>query len=509
MANISKITVPSGNTTVTYDIKDAVIRAATAPVYSGSGSITVAKYGLVWYLDHLYKVNTGGTYTSWSGTGGLSDNVDELDGSPSISSNIIDIYNELTSSIANPMHYIGASSTPITDGGSEIPTIAGMPSYTPSAGDIVTYQSSEFIWQKNNTWAELGNTSSLGDLANYNNVKYDKATKVTYDKTKTVAYDKTTSVTYDKATGISGSYSKTTGTQKYFTFTQGGIGTSGSTGDVVTGVSISNTQFVTGYSNLSKDDFATGLKLASGATADTGTSTKTDVVTGYDTTNAKAKAVTDVSVNKYRAETSSVNGVVTINTVGAGTTWYTLSSNTNVPVYSAGVDANENLTLSAVSLVSCTVGQTTNEYVTGFTQDASAGTLFGGTLTVTKTVDFLTGLGTVSTVKAYTNIVLDTDKAVTGLGSPSTSAPTLTVSKAPFTKPSLESSTTGGSGSFGYISSLGTESASISAGSVTHTATAATLGHTSTNGTITTESTDTNTISYTSTFATKTMDLPS
>ena len=504
MANISKITVPSGNTTVTYDIKDAVIRAATAPVYSGTGSITVVKYGLVWYLDHLYKVNDAGTYTSWSG---LSTHVSELTGSPSISSNIIDIYNELKAELANPMHYIGASSTAITDGGTETPTIGGEP-YTPSAGDIVTYGSAEFIWQNNGTWAKLGDTASFGDLANWNNVTYKKTTKVTYERAKTAAYDKTTSVSYDKATSISGSYVKTTGTQKYFTFSQGGIGTSGSTGVAVTGVSISNTQFVTSYDSPSKSDFVTSLKLASGTTADTGTTAKTAVVTGY-ASPTSAKAVTDVSVNKYRLDKANVAGVVTINTSGAGSTWYTLSSNTNVPVYSAGVDANENLTLSAVSLVSCTVGSSANQFVTGVTQDASTGTLFGGTLTVTKTTDFLTGLGTASTANAYTNIVFNTDKGITALGTPSASAPSLTVSKAAFTKPSLSSGTTGGTGTFEYISTLGTESASITGTSIGHTSTAATLGHTSTNGTVTNESTDTTTITYSDAYATKTMANPS
>ena len=178
-------------------------------------------------------------------------------------------------------------------------------------------------------------------------------------------------------------------------------------------------------------------------------------------------------------------------------------------MYSAGVDANENLTLSAVSLVSCTVGTSSNTFVTGFTQDASAGTLFGGTLTVTKTTDFLTGLGTPSTANAYTNIVFNTDKAITSLGTPSASAPTLTVSKAAFTKPSLSSGTTGGTGTFEYISTLGTESANITGGSVSHTATAATLGYTSTAATVTFENTDANEFTFSTVYATKTMSNPS
>ena len=95
MADISKITLPSGQT---YDIKDATARAAIA--------------------------------------GGVA--------------------------------YIGVSTTSITDGGSQKPTINGE-AITPINGNLVIYDNAEFIFSGDygdgGAWSEFGDMSSLGDLA--------------------------------------------------------------------------------------------------------------------------------------------------------------------------------------------------------------------------------------------------------------------------------------------------------------------------------------------------------
>lgn len=95
MADISKITLPSGQT---YDIKDATARAAIA--------------------------------------GGVA--------------------------------YLGVSTTAITDGGSQKPTIGGT-AVTPINGNLVIYNQAEFIFSgeygDGGTWSEFGDMSNLGDLA--------------------------------------------------------------------------------------------------------------------------------------------------------------------------------------------------------------------------------------------------------------------------------------------------------------------------------------------------------
>ena len=65
--------------------------------------------------------------------------------------------------LGNPTHFLGASSTTITDGGTQKPTINNV-EVTPNAGDIVVYSNGEFIWS-GTTWIELGDLSGLGDLA--------------------------------------------------------------------------------------------------------------------------------------------------------------------------------------------------------------------------------------------------------------------------------------------------------------------------------------------------------
>ena len=60
--------------------------------------------------------------------------------------------------------FIGVSSTPITDGGIEKPTIAGE-QVDPKQGDIVIYGKSEYIFGTDNRWHEMGDVSDLGDLA--------------------------------------------------------------------------------------------------------------------------------------------------------------------------------------------------------------------------------------------------------------------------------------------------------------------------------------------------------
>ena len=65
--------------------------------------------------------------------------------------------------LGNPTHFLGQSTTAITDGGTETPTIGGA-TVTPHAGDIVVYSNGEFIWS-GSAWIELGDLSGLGALA--------------------------------------------------------------------------------------------------------------------------------------------------------------------------------------------------------------------------------------------------------------------------------------------------------------------------------------------------------
>ena len=61
--------------------------------------------------------------------------------------------------LSNAMHFLGTTTTAVTDGGSEKPTIDGAQK-TPVAGDIVLYGNQEFIYNSSNKWELLGDEGS-------------------------------------------------------------------------------------------------------------------------------------------------------------------------------------------------------------------------------------------------------------------------------------------------------------------------------------------------------------
>ena len=57
------------------------------------------------------------------------------------------------------MHFLGSTSTAVSDGGSEVPTIGGK-TVTPAAGDIVLWGNQEYIYNSTGTWEVFGNEGS-------------------------------------------------------------------------------------------------------------------------------------------------------------------------------------------------------------------------------------------------------------------------------------------------------------------------------------------------------------
>lgn len=72
----------------------------------------------------------------------------------------------LQSIASGAMHYIGISSTAITDGGTEKPTIDGTQKTmgTSDSGAVVIYGEKEYVWN-GSKWQEFGSTGSLKALA--------------------------------------------------------------------------------------------------------------------------------------------------------------------------------------------------------------------------------------------------------------------------------------------------------------------------------------------------------
>lgn len=75
---------------------------------------------------------------------------------------VVNYVNTATSGLAGltgAMHFKGTTTTAITDGGTENPTIGGTVVTTKEAGDVVLYGHQEFVWN-GNTWELLGDEGS-------------------------------------------------------------------------------------------------------------------------------------------------------------------------------------------------------------------------------------------------------------------------------------------------------------------------------------------------------------
>lgn len=68
--------------------------------------------------------------------------------------------------ISGAMTYLGTTTTAISDGSTTNPITIGGKSVTPTAGDVVIYGNSEYVWSDTESkWREFGSTGSLKALA--------------------------------------------------------------------------------------------------------------------------------------------------------------------------------------------------------------------------------------------------------------------------------------------------------------------------------------------------------
>ena len=143
--------------------------------------------------------------------------------------------------IGNAVHYIGESSTAITDGGDQVPTVTGLDDYSSEAGDIVVYDNKEFIWTAAGKWELFGDEGSYALKSNtVTNVAWDGTNKKLTKTINSSTTDIVTASTLKSAMSLNNvtndaQIAKSVGTTKgdiiYFTGssapTRLGIGTSG------------------------------------------------------------------------------------------------------------------------------------------------------------------------------------------------------------------------------------------------------------------------------------------
>ena len=71
----------------------------------------------------------------------------------------------ITGTVSGVMHYVGTTTTVITDGATTNPITVSNAQYTAAAGDVVVYGDLEFAWGADGKWHEFGSTGSLKALA--------------------------------------------------------------------------------------------------------------------------------------------------------------------------------------------------------------------------------------------------------------------------------------------------------------------------------------------------------
>lgn len=67
--------------------------------------------------------------------------------------------------LAGGMHFIGVTTTPLSDGASAATVTINGESYAAQIGDIVLYNAKEFVYSKDNKWYEFGDNTAFKALA--------------------------------------------------------------------------------------------------------------------------------------------------------------------------------------------------------------------------------------------------------------------------------------------------------------------------------------------------------
>ena len=118
----------------------------------------------------------------------------------------------INTAISGGMHFIGVTTTALIDQATTSSVSIGGSTVTPNNGDVVVYNSKEFVWEgATGKWLELGDLTNLGTFAYVSSVSYTPTGSVTGSFSGTQATIKTT-VKPEGSVTISTS---TTGTTNY------------------------------------------------------------------------------------------------------------------------------------------------------------------------------------------------------------------------------------------------------------------------------------------------------
>ena len=178
----------------------------------------------------------------------------------------------LQSIASGAMHYIGISSTAITDGGTEKPTIDGTQKTmgTSDSGAVVIYGEKEYVWN-GSKWQEFGSTGSLKALAFKDSASGSFTPAGTVSQPTFTGSQSTVAITATDST--SGNY-QPKGTVSKPTFTGGTVNSTGTFTPEGT-VSVSATATTNQTATVSKASSGTATYTPEGSVAAPTISVKT------------------------------------------------------------------------------------------------------------------------------------------------------------------------------------------------------------------------------------------
>lgn len=219
----------------------------------------------------------------------------------------------------------GVSSTALTDGGNENPTVDGSTVTAKSTGDLYFYEKEEFIYGDDSKWHSLGpQLQTLGDLA--------------YKSTVTVKYDKTTSVS-STFSGAQSTVNISTSADNSGNYTPSGT----ITGGTFTG---SNSTFTGSYTpggTVSQPTFNGATLSSTAAYTPNGTVSAPTISVATAGSTTTIKNPTKVTVTK------TVAAAAPTATVSNEVTYYNVT-NQNLTLYKIGYTTGDSITTSNVTV---------------------------------------------------------------------------------------------------------------------------------------------------------------
>ena len=159
----TNIVVAEGTTngTVKVNGQDATVHGLGTAAYTSTTNYATAAQGTL--ADNAMPIS-GGTFTGAVSGPAVSD------ASPSGTLATIDYVQSKTAGLSGlngAMHFKGTTTTAVTDGGTQNPTIGGTEITIKEPGDVVLYGDKEFVWTETDSNTHTGYWELLGDEGSY------------------------------------------------------------------------------------------------------------------------------------------------------------------------------------------------------------------------------------------------------------------------------------------------------------------------------------------------------